>query len=140
MRYDIGVQTSGRTEFVDITSQVTDCVRKSAVQDGVCVVFVPHTTAAITCNESWDPSVQADVLMALGRIVPDHLGGMPGQGYTHEEGNSPAHIKASLLGASKSLLVTGGKLELGRWQGVYLAEFDGPRQRRVWIRILRDAC
>jgi secondary thiamine-phosphate synthase enzyme len=139
MRYEIGVQTDSRVGFVDITSRVQDCVRKSGVQDGVCVVFAPHTTAAITCNENSDACVQADLLMALDRIVPANLGETPGPGYTHEEGNSPAHVKASLLGSSQSLLVTGRKLDLGRWQGVFLAEFDGPRQRRVWITVLRDA-
>lgn len=138
MQYEIGVQSRSRTELVDITSAIQDCVQKSGVQDGVCILFVPHTTAGLTCNENWDPTVRTDILMLLDKIVPQRLPSALAASYAHSEGNSPAHIKASLVGASQTLLVSGGKLVLGTWQGIYLAEFDGPRYRRVLIQILRD--
>ena len=100
--------------------------------DGVCYVFCPHTTAALTLNENWDPDVCHDMGMALDAISPDR------PGYRHGEGNSPAHVKSSLFGASQVIFITEGRLALGRWQGVYLAEFDGPRARRVWVKILQS--
>jgi len=139
MRCEIEVQSRSRAEFVDITPLVQDLVQRSGVQEGTCTAFVPHTTAAVTCNENWDPSVQADILATLERLVPWCITGTPGSSYTHDEDNSAAHIKASLLGASQTLLVKGGRLALGTWQGLYLAEFDGPRQRRVLVRIMNDA-
>jgi secondary thiamine-phosphate synthase enzyme len=138
MKYEIEVESRGKAELVDITSLVQDCVRRSGVMEGTCVAFVPHTTAAVTCNENWDTSVQADVLAALDRLVPWRITGSTGSSYTHDEGNSAAHIKASLLGASQTLLVTEGRLALGTWQGLYLAEFDGPRRRRVLVRVTND--
>jgi secondary thiamine-phosphate synthase enzyme len=139
MKYELEIQSNVQTGFIDITQQVQDCVRKSGVQDGICVVFVPHTTASPICNENWDPGLQVDTLMILDRVAPSRLSGALAAHYRHSDGNAAAHIKASLLGASQTLLVENGKLVLGTWQGVYLAEFDGPRHRRVLVRIIRDA-
>ena len=133
MRFEFEVGTKGRAELVDITEKVQGCVRESGVQEGICVVVVPHTTAGLTINENWDLSVKADMLAALERLVPWQAN------YHHVEGNAAAHIKTSLVGTSHTLLVQGGQLILGTWQGVFLAEFDGPRRRQVLVRIMRDA-
>jgi len=124
------IRTGAQSEFVDITPQVQEAVRASGVASGLCYLFVPHTTAGLTLNENWDPSVREDILRALNRIVPA-VGD-----YRHEEGNSPAHVKASLMGFSATIPVESSRLALGTWQGVYLAEFDGPRQRRVLLRVI----
>lgn len=124
------VRTTRQVEFVNITSRVRDAVAHSGVSDGVCVVFVPHTTAGVTINEGADPDVVTDLIAALDRIVPASAA------YRHAEGNSPAHVKATLVGSSVTLLVEGGRLQLGTWQAVYLAEFDGPRTREVWVRVI----
>jgi secondary thiamine-phosphate synthase enzyme len=121
------VETHQREELVDITSQVNDAVSRLGVRDGAAVVFVPHTTAAVTINENADPSVRRDIVMTLGRLVPRDLP------FTHLEGNSDAHVKASLLGSSVVVPIADGRLELGTWQGVFFAEFDGPRRRRVHV-------
>jgi secondary thiamine-phosphate synthase enzyme len=107
-------------------------VREKGMQNGVCHVFVPHTTAGVTLNENWDPTVRADILMELDKIVPWH------DNYHHAEGNAAAHIKASLVGCSQTLLVEDGRLVLGTWQGIFLAEFDGPRRRRVLVKLVGD--
>jgi len=133
MKFELPIQSTRRTEFINVTEALQDCIRRSQVQDGICVVFAPHTTAGLTCNENWDPAVQADVLLVLDNAAPLTM-----PGYTHSEGNSAAHVKASLLGNSQTLIIAGGKLLLGTWQGVYLAEFDGPRRRRLIVRVLRD--
>jgi secondary thiamine-phosphate synthase enzyme len=124
------VKTSSRTEMIDITRSVQEAVKKSNVVDGICMIFVPHTTAAVTINENADPSVSHDLLMELNKIVPfeDH--------YRHTEGNSPAHIKASLVGPSLSVLIESGKIILGTWQGIFFCEFDGPRNRKVYIKVI----
>jgi secondary thiamine-phosphate synthase enzyme len=127
------VPTRARVELVDVTAQVRAAVRASGVADGLCVVFVPHTTAAVTVQENADPDVRRDLVLALARAVPDAL---PGAGYRHAEGNSPAHVKASLLGSSATLLVEDGELVLGTWQAVYLCELDGPRTRRVQVKAI----
>ena len=132
MKYEIEVQTRSKEDFVDITQQVRDCVRKSGVQNGVCVLFVPHATAGLTVNENWDPSVKADTLATLDRLVPWRAN------YQHVEGNAAAHIKSCLVGTSETLLVDAGNLVLGTWQGVFLAEFHGPRRRRVLVRVIPD--
>lgn len=119
------VVTSNRTEFADITHEVQQQVAASGLKDGLCLVFVPHTTAAVTINENADPTVVEDMLNELAKVVPFN------DGYAHQEGNSAAHIKASLIGSSCTLAVEGGGLVLGTWQGIYLCEFDGPRTRRV---------
>lgn len=126
----LDIRTSKRDELVDITSDVQMLVSKSKVKEGLCYVFVPHTTAGITINENADPSVCKDILYELNKIVPRE------DNYTHSEGNSAAHIKASLLGFSVSIFVQDGKLQLGTWQGIYFAEFDGPRTRQVWVKII----
>ncbi len=126
----IEIRTRSKEEFVDLTAEVDRVVAASGVASGVCVVTVPHTTAGVTVNENADPDVIADLLMTLRRIVPDSLA------YAHAEGNSPAHVKASLVGSSVSLVVEGGRLLRGTWQGVFFCEFDGPRTRKVWIQIV----
>ena len=128
MLTEIEVRTRARNEFQDITSQVQQAVSKSGVREGVCHLFVPHTTAALTLNENWDPDVRGDLVRAVAALIPD----VP---YRHGEGNSPAHLMSTLVGASETLLVRGGRPVLGSWQGVYLAEFDGPRRRRVLLRV-----
>ncbi len=121
----ISVSTRSRTELIDITGEVQRAVAESGVQQGVCYVYVPHTTAGITINENADPSVREDILMELNKIVPLQ------DNYKHREGNAAAHIKASIVGSSETILVEGGRLVLGTWQGVFFCEFDGPRSRRV---------
>jgi secondary thiamine-phosphate synthase enzyme len=133
MKFDLSVRSSTRSEFVDITEEVMACVRRSQVNSGICVVYVPHTTAGLTINENYDSSVKVDLLAALDRLVPLQ------DNYRHAEGNSAAHIKASLMGCSHTLPVSNGHLALGTWQGIFLAEFDGPRQREVIVTVLADA-
>ena len=129
MIVELQVRTHARSELQDITSQAQRAVDESGVEEGVCHVFVPHTTAALTLNENWDPDVRGDLIRALAAMVPD----VP---YHHGEGNSPAHLMSTLTGASETLLVDQGRLLLGSWQGLYLAEFDGPRRRRVLLSIV----
>jgi len=121
------VRTSQRTEFIDITDEVAQAVREAGVTEGVATVFVPHTTAGITINENADPSVVRDILSTLNRLVPRDAG------YMHSEGNADSHVKASIMGSSVQVLVDGGRLALGTWQGIYFCEFDGPRTRSVWV-------
>lgn len=123
----ISVPTRGRTHFVDITREVQAAVADLGLREGFITVFVPHTTAGITINEHADPDVMDDVGRALDRMVPWSAG------YAHDEGNAAAHIKASLMGSSVRVLVAGGRLRLGTWQGIFLCEFDGPRERSVWV-------
>ena len=127
---EFSVRTNSPEVLVDITGRVEEAVREAGVEAGLCVVAVPHTTAGITINENADPAVRRDLLMALSRVVPDSLP------YTHGEGNSPAHVKASLVGSSAVILIADGRLRLGTWQGVFLCEFDGPRERRVRVKVL----
>ncbi|GAB4540246.1 MAG: secondary thiamine-phosphate synthase enzyme YjbQ [Anaerolineae bacterium] len=124
------IRTSGRQCFEDITQQVQRVVRESQVQEGLCHLFCPHTTAGLTLNENWDPSVQHDMGLALDDMVPQR------RDFRHSEGNSPAHVKSSLMGAAQTLFVSEGRLVLGNWQGIYLAEFDGPRTRRVLVKVV----
>lgn len=127
----LSIRTHSRSELVDITPLVRDVVHKSKIENGVCYVFVPHTTAGITINENADPSVRQDILAELNKLVP-------WQGdYSHLEGNAAAHIKASLVGSSETVPVEKGDLVLGTWQGVFFAEFDGPRRREVWVEITK---
>ena len=126
----IEISTGGRQTFHDITAEVQAIIGRSGVQDGVCFVFCPHTTAGLTLNENWDPDVQHDIGLGLDAISPQR------PEYRHGEGNSPAHLKSSLVGASQCVLIAGGKLVLGTWQGIYLAEFDGPRRRKVLVKVL----
>ncbi len=124
------VKTDGRTQLVDVTAQVQKAVASSGVATGICYLYVPHTTAAITINECADPDVARDVEGALDRLVP-----MAGP-YRHSEGNSDSHVKSVLVGASQIIHVEGGKLVLGRWQGVFFCEFDGPRERKLNVQVL----
>ncbi len=124
------VRTPRRVAFVDITADVEAAARSEATTDGAVLVFVPHTTAGVTINENADPSVRADLEMTLARLAP---GDLP---YTHSEGNSDAHAKASLMGSSALVPLRNGRLVLGTWQGIYLAEFDGPRRRSVHVSVL----
>jgi secondary thiamine-phosphate synthase enzyme len=125
------VQTGSKTEMIDITEKVREAVRSSGVANGVCMVFVPHTTAAVTINESADPSVRRDIMMVLNQIVPWKAD------YRHMEGNSPAHVKTSLVGSSEWIAVEDGRLVLGTWQGIFFCEFDGPRSRKVHVRMVK---
>ena len=127
---EIQVRTGGRTDFVDLTGEVQGAVSELGVTEGAFVVFNPHTTAAVTINEGADPDVVRDMTAALDRIVPWN------DGYRHAEGNAAAHIKASMFGSSVTVIVSGGKLRLGTWQKIWFCDFDGPRQRRVWVRAL----
>lgn len=124
---EFAVRTGGRTCFVDITAQVQEVVAELGLIDGAVLVFVPHTTAAVTLNEGADPDVVRDLDMELGKIVP------LADGYRHAEGNSAAHLKSSLVGCSEIVPVAGGRLSLGTWQAIWFCEFDGPRQRRVQV-------
>ena len=130
--YRINIKTDSRVDFQDITSKVRELVASSGIESGVCYVLVPHTTAGVTVNEHADPSVVEDIAAQLEVMVPRH------SNYRHMEGNAPAHIKASLVGNSEVLLVDGGKLVLGTWQGVFFCEFDGPRNRTVLVKIIPD--
>ena len=123
-------RTQGRVDLVDVTADVAEAVAAAGVPDGVAHAFVTHTTAGITINENADPDVVADLIGALERMVPE------GAAYRHGEGNSPAHVKASLMGSSVWVPVAGGRLVLGTWQGIYLCEFDGPRTRRVCLTVV----
>ncbi len=129
MLHTLEVKSRSRTEFIDLTPQVRDLVSSSGVTEGLCHLFVPHTTAGVTINENADPSVKADILMVLNKLISDE------EAYRHLEGNSPAHIKASLVGPQLTMLVSGGRLVLGTWQGIFFCEFDGPRTRRVHLKV-----
>jgi len=125
----LSVRTSSRMQFLDITSQVQDAVKESGLSDGVCIVFVPHTTAGITINENADPDVTRDIIDTLERLVPRK------GDYRHTEGNADSHVKASLMGFSVDVMVENGRLVLGAWQAIYFCEFDGPRTRQVLVRV-----
>lgn len=118
--------------FVDITAQVKIAVRESSVEEGLCVVYCPHTTAAITINENADPDVVRDLKLALADTFPDR------REFKHAEGNSAAHLKSSVIGASETIPVTGGAMALGTWQGIYFCEFDGPRHRKVYVQVVGE--
>jgi len=124
------VKTHSRTEMIDITDDVQAALREAGVRDGFCMVFVPHTTAAVTINENADPTVKDDMLKVINKIIPWD------DGYRHLEGNSAAHIKSTLVGASELVAVAGGKLQLGTWQGLFFCEFDGPRRRKVHLHFI----
>jgi len=126
----LSLSTSRKEEFLNITGKVQALVRESGLSSGLAIIFCPYTTCGLTINEQADPDVQADILMTLRKIVPDNLP------FAHGEGNSPAHLKASLLGSSLSVIIENGELQLGTWQGIFLCEFDGPRNRKIWVRFL----
>lgn len=126
------IETSKKTETIDITERVAEKVKESKIREGICVLTVAHTTAAVFVNENADPDVQRDLLTTLGRIVPD------GGDYRHAEGNAPAHIKSVLVGGDITLAIRDGELDLGRWQGIYFAEFDGPRTRSATVTLIGE--
>ena len=132
MKTTITVKTKAKTELIDITSEIQQLVHSQGFADGICMLYVPHTTAAVTINESADPSVRSDILMVLNQIVPWEAG------YRHLEGNSPAHVKATLVGASEMIAIENGRLVLGTWQGIFFCEFDGPRTRSVHVRFFKS--
>ena len=125
------VKTSKKIEFIDITNQIYKIIKEENIKNGVCYLFIPHTTAGITINEDADPSVKEDIINMLNKIVPENWN------YEHLEGNSPAHIKSSLVGHSEVIFIENGELALGTWQGIFLCEFDGPRRRKVLIKIIK---
>ena len=125
------VKSKSRTQLIDITSEIQKAVRSSGISEGLCMLYVPHTTAAITINESADPSVASDIMMVLNEVIPWKAD------YRHLEGNSPAHIKSTLVGSSEVIAIENGSLVLGTWQGIFFCEFDGPRTRSVHMRLLK---
>ena len=128
----IKVKTPTRNQLVDITKELQAAVDRHEVKEGILYVLCPHTTAAVTVNENYDPSVQSDISNTLSKLIPHHAG------YAHTEGNADAHIKAALVGSSRTLFIQDGKISFGTWQGVYLCEFDGPRTREVWVKIVKE--
>jgi len=128
----LSVKTRERTELVDVTSDVNRVVQEAGIDQGLCLLYVPHTTAAVTINESADPSVKSDMLMILNKIIPWEAN------YRHIEGNSAAHIKSTLVGSSELIAIENRKLVLGTWQGVFFCEFDGPRNRKLHVRIIAE--
>lgn len=130
---ELTITTSRREEFIDVTRKVREVVGKSDVESGLVICFVPHTTAGITINEAADPDVRRDIIDKLAREIPRD------DGFHHAEGNSDAHIKASLMGSSVQVLIENGHLMLGRWQGIFFCEFDGPRSRQLLVRVARFA-
>ena len=124
------IRTPERVALIDITHQVQQAVSQAGFNDGLCFITIPHTTAGVTINENADPDVERDIVMELNKIIPfqDH--------YRHMEGNSAAHIKSSIIGSTETIIVEDGHLQLGTWQGIYLCEFDGPRNRQVWIKFV----
>ena len=132
MIYRVDIKTLSRVEFQEVTPKVRDIVGESGVQNGVCHIFVPHTTAGVTVNEHADPSVAEDIAAQLEAMAPQS------RNYRHLEGNAPAHIKASLVGSSEALLIEDGRIVLGTWQGIFFCEFDGPRNRNLLIKVVPD--
>ena len=127
---ELSIRTSIQVELIDITHLVQRVVSDGKIKSGLCIVYVPHTTAAVTINENADPSVQHDITSELNKVIPLN------DNYSHLEGNSAAHIKTSLIGSSETILVDGGSLVLGTWQGIYFCEFDGPRNRKVIVKLI----
>ena len=130
MSIEISVKSKDRTEFINITGEIQNAVSKSGIREGICYIFIPHTTAGVTINESADPDVVDDIQQSLNKLVP-HSGN-----YRHTEGNADSHIKTSIVGSSEVVFIEGGKLKLGTWQGIFFCEFDGPRSRKVWVKIV----
>lgn len=128
--YTFGVKSGQHCTMINITGELQNLIRESGIKDGICVIFVPHTTAGITINENADPDVVRDFIMETDKVIP------LSDGYRHREGNSAAHIKASMMGFSQTVIIEEGRLLLGTWQGIYFMEFDGPRIRKVHVKIL----
>jgi secondary thiamine-phosphate synthase enzyme len=131
MTKQLNVKTSSQVELIDITHQVQDLVRKSKIESGICWVYVPHTTAGVTINENADPSVKKDIIKELNKVIPFD------DNYAHLEGNAAAHIKSTLVGASETIIIESGSLVLGTWQGIFFCEFDGPRSRKVIVKLIQ---
>ncbi|MBR6983764.1 MAG: secondary thiamine-phosphate synthase enzyme YjbQ [Ruminococcus sp.] len=129
MLFDFKLSTPSQG-LIDITGEVQEAITESGVNEGFCIVFCPHTTAAVTINENADPDVKSDFVMGLDKAFPDL------EGFDHAEGNSDAHIKSSTVGASETIIISGGRLLLGTWQGVYFCEFDGPRNRKFYVKVM----
>jgi len=129
---ELNVSSDRRNQMIDITTAVQQCVNEENIKDGYVIVYIPHTTAGVTINEGADPDVQLDIIQTLQKLIPEHAS------YNHSEGNSDAHIKASLLGSSVTVLVSGGKLVLGTWQHIFFYEGDGPRNRRVYVHLSKE--
>ena len=132
MMIRLSVNTTKHTEMVDITEMIQKAVKESGIRDGICTVFIPHTTAAVTINENADPDVVRDFTAEINKIVPWE------DDYRHMEGNSAAHLKASMIGFSEQIIVDDGRLVLGTWQGIWFCEFDGPRRRSVYVKLMGD--
>ncbi len=126
------VKSSCREEFIDIRTEVEQIIKESGIKNGICYLYVPHTTAGITINEGADPSVKKDIINALKKIAPY------GAGYAHTEGNADSHIKTTLVGSSVNIFIEGGRLILGQWQSIFFCEFDGPRTRKVYMKIIKE--
>ncbi len=130
--FEFSVRTTSHTQMINITRQVQQTVSESGVKDGLCIVFIPHTTAAVTINENADPDVQTDFMKEINKIVPWE------DGYLHMEGNAAAHLKASMMGFSETVIINDGRLVLGTWQGIYFLEYDGARSRKVIVKVISD--
>ncbi len=128
----ISLKTSERNQFIDITDRITDIVYNSEISSGIAIIYTPHTTAGITINENADPSVRRDIVEFLSKKIPYH------GDYRHMEGNADSHIKSSLIGCSETVIIEDGRILLGTWQGIFFCEFDGPRRREVWVKIIQD--
>jgi secondary thiamine-phosphate synthase enzyme len=132
MADSITVQSRASEELIDITDQIRSCIGRSGITDGICLIYTPHTTAAITINENADPAVRKDMIKGLHHLKFDEVS------FSHAEGNSPAHLKSSLIGCSEMVIIDNGRLCLGTWQGIYFCEFDGPRTRTVLVKIINQ--
>ncbi len=128
----INIRTTKRIELIDVTDEVHNIVTKSKVKDGICFIFCPHTTAGLTINENADPEVRRDIINTLNKLVPENAS------YAHTEGNADSHIKSSIFGSSLTIFIEDGQLAFGTWQGIYFCEGDGPRNREVWIKIIKE--
>jgi secondary thiamine-phosphate synthase enzyme len=126
------IQSVSRVQFIDITAEVRKAVADNGIKNGACMIYIPHTTAGVTINENADPSVAADIVNVLNRLIPE------GGEYRHAEGNSPAHVKSSIMGSSQMVAVENSRLVLGTWQGIFFCEFDGPRTRSVHLHFLQS--
>lgn len=132
MHYVIKITTHSRTELVDITDKISEVIKRSRVETGTAVIYVPHTTAAVTINENYDQSVRDDINTILNKLIPHNYS------YSHTEGNADAHIKAAIIGSSRTVFFEGSKILFGTWQGIFFCEFDGPRKRKVYVKIISD--
>jgi secondary thiamine-phosphate synthase enzyme len=129
MKIELEIQSTSKEELIDITDQIAASISKAKIKNGLCLIFAPHTTAGITINENADPDVVRDILYGLDKMVPK-------TGFLHSEGNSAAHIKSSMVGCSVQIIIQNGHFVLGTWQGIYFCEFDGPRNRQVYIKVI----